>query len=250
MIVNSISVAHTNQRPQMRHNVFNNTAQPQFTGLHSTIEQKTSGHKTRAILAAILLGAAAFFATSCTPPVNPTPIEEPTDPTIPTDTQSPVQTRILSLAASLGLTSSTKNITSVQYYDSNDDTKHSLTLNTEESTDNELVFDGTSVDQFFGTTNYVRHRITKTSDDAIIVKQYVTDDGLPASATTSWASSKSYKYALNADASGVEKYLLEQDGTVKKLLATIYPETSTSLSAITPEENSYQISDITITTEN
>lgn len=94
-------------------------------------------------LAAALMLAA--LATSCTTggvtnggsDAIPPPPNQPTTPTSPT--QSPVQVEMLSIAKVLGLSSSTKDIESFSYCDSSVLTNNILNINTNISSDKELI---------------------------------------------------------------------------------------------------------------
>lgn len=261
MLVGSVSSLNSNRlvslKTKRNENVIENTA---FTGIPvKTVHRKAS---KMVPIALMLVALGLGTLENCKSPVTPPPTEEPTPPVVtppetpvtppvtPPVVQSPIQVNMLNMVKMLGLSSSTNDITSFGYYDESEDSVNSLTLNTTATSDNELVYDGTSVDQLFGTTNYVRYKITKPDNEGIIVKKYKTSDSNPPSFETTWSNySINSKYVMNSDATGAEKYSLNLDDSAKNLLATISPNSTTSLSATTPNDDIYEISSISITTK-
>lgn len=247
MLVNSVSSFNPSKSASLKQNQNGNGFQgPTFAGVAPI---KAGHHKNPitipvALMLAVLgVGAAA----SCTQPNNPIPTT-PTTPTEPVITQSPVQISMLSALNLLGLTSSTKDVTNFSYSDGINNTKNELSLNTSKSTDSELVYDGTSFNQDFETTSFIRHKITK-SGDGIIVEVYKTMDENPPSDSTIWMPNQKYKYIKNADATAIEKYSINSAASTEKLLATISPDSPTSLIATTGNGDIYPINDISITTK-
>lgn len=241
-----------------------------FNGLSTSTKQtKKMSFPIFMMLASMLLGTLAII-NSCKPinseplptatPTNsptktplPTPTTTPTakvsaTPTstsvvtpTPTVTQFLVQPEMSNIAKALGLNAPLTEITNINYSDGGEGTVNKLSLNKSESTDFERVYDGTSVNQEMGgTTSYVRYRITNPSGDGTVVKVYKTSDGKPPSAATTWLPDKKFKYIT--DASGVEKYSLNLDGSINELLATILPDTESSLIVMTSSGDIYQIS--------
>lgn len=255
MLVNSISSFSTNKvaalKTKRNENCVENTS---FTGLSMSPTHKKISLPLAAALMLAALGLGSL-ATSCNNGVTPTPGNEvpqptpPTPPTPPTVTQSPVQKTMISAAEALGLlpaTDSTADIKSFTYYNEAEDTTRILSLNTTESSDNELVYDGTAIDSY--TTNYIRQKITQVNG-GIMVKEYMTSDGNPISATSVFNSPANNKYILDTNTGCVNKYSLNSDGSIKKLLATISPDSTTSLLVTTPTDDTYQLTGISITTK-
>ncbi len=192
MLVNSVSSFNPNRVvglvPKRNENSLGDTA---FAGLStSTTQAKKVSVPVLVILASMFLGILALV--NCKPidsePIpTPTPIEtfvptktpEPTQTTtattatptvaptatqtpIPTVTQPSVQTGMSNIGTILGLNVPSNEITNISYYDGNKDTVNTLSLNTNESINNEQIYDGTSINQGMGTTSYVRHKITNS----------------------------------------------------------------------------------------
>lgn len=206
-----------------------------------------------AILALLVgLGMSCKTATGSSTD-DDTTTETPATPTKPTDpakpTQSAVQTALINFAKILGISTSTNDITGFGYTDNNSLTSNTLSLNTNDTTSSELVYDGTSVDQIQGTTSYIRNKITKTSDDGVIIKKYNTIDGNAASETNPWINCENYKYILAPNGTDLLKYSLNLDDTKNVLVAKISPESDSSLLVTTPDDLQYELTDIAVTTK-
>lgn len=214
---------------------------------------KTSMWTALAFLVA--LGGASII-TSCSNPTSSTnnssstdgPVTPPTNPV----TQSPVQKDLIMLAKTLGIcpSTTTADITDFSYTDGNELTSNSLTLNTKDSTQDELIFDGTSLDKFFGATKTIRYILTlDPKDGQLVINRYNTGDGNPASSTNPWINYSSNKYIADSANNCINKYSLNDDGTTKDLISTITPESDTSLLVNTTDGNIYEITDISIKTK-
>lgn len=253
MLVNSISLSNSSRvvnfksKHQQNAQAFN----------HNVIEPMEGVKKHNKITAPIMLTAAILsiaslpiIFTSCFSSVNP--IEKP-QPTPPPVDKYPVQTEMLSIAKILGVCPKTASgaITSFNYTDNSDDTTKTLTLNSSESSDSELVYDGTSLDQDWGTTKYIRYKLTQSSNDGgLIVKQFNTKDGNAPSDTSIWVSySADSKYVQDKTSGEIKKYSINPDGSTKDLVATITPETDSSVLVTTADENIYEITGISVTTK-
>lgn len=255
MLVNSISSFNTSKVAGLKTNRNENCVEnTSFTGLSMSPTHKKISLPLAAALMLAALGLVSLASSCSTGGVTnggsdvPATTNQPNPPTPPTVTQSPVQTEMLSIAKILGLSSSTKDIIGFSYTDGIYNIANTLTLNKKLSSDNELVYDGTALNQDLGTTNYVRHKITKT-DNCIIVKEYNTKDGKPLTDTSVLINYASSKYVLDNTIGCVNKYSINDDGTVKQFLATISPESDTSLLVTDADENMYELTDILITTK-
>jgi len=267
MLVNSIGNLNTKKgiyySPQKTQNNQSFGTQNSITTSKHQISTFKKAALPLAFVAALFAGAITL--TSCKNDPKPSSVDPVVPPIIDPVTQSPVQKAMLDIVKILGLdcsqeisesssisrsyTAVTGDLKSFEYYDGSTNTDNILTLNTNESSDNELVFDGTSFNQDFETTSYVRYKITESSDKGIIVKQYKTADGNPPTAETTWEPWVNIKYIQDNEANCIEKYSLNSDDTVKELLATISPDTETSLLVTTKDEEIYVINGISITTK-
>lgn len=189
--------------------------------------------------------------TDPTETTDPTGTTDPSNPIDPVVTQSPIQAGMATLVKALNLSSSTKDIKGFNYYNENDNAHISLNLKEAESTDEALVYAGTSIEQKNKKTNTynIKYIIKQTTDGGTIISIYKESENNGSSNADKWKNYSNYKYILNPATGYIEKYQLTPEGSEKKLLETIKPDSPTSLSVIDKQGNTHKISGISITTD-
>ena len=132
---------------------------------------------SRTLLLILIIGAASFAIQGCTPSAASAPAGQPTDPTNPEQTIKVQDTGIYKALTSLGFDISTEkveaidgqyrpktgDITSLSYrqVDKRDKYTYTYTLDRENSTENNLVYKGTCLDE--------RHNEIEEADNNTIV---------------------------------------------------------------------------------
>ena len=161
-------------------------------------------NNSRTLLLILIIGAASFAIQGCTPSAASAPAGQPTDPTNPEQTIKVQDTGIYKALTSLGFDISTEkveaidgqyqpktgDITSLSYrqVDNRDKYTYTYTLDRENSTENNLVYKGTCLDERYNeieeadNNTIVVNKVEKSIDiyDSIIDtrrKFTLNDDG-------------------------------------------------------------------------
>lgn len=263
MIVGSIGTLNSNKIINFTSKIPPNTEKCNHYATESMTTVQKQIKIMNPILLVVLLAAMVFTALSCSSPkqsvpakATPTPTSgdvatpTPTSPVAtPTPAVSPVQNGMINMLETLGILTKGSTVKSFNWTDYSDNTINALNLNKEESSNNQQIYYGTSVNMDFGTTKYIRCKITKPSDGVVIVQQYTTSDGNAPSSTNTWKPNLNVKYVEDSQTGYVKKYSLNPDGSINQLLATISPETENSLWVTTPNGDEYGIGDISVVAE-
>lgn len=166
--------------------------------------------------------------------------------------QSPVQKQLAAITSALNLATveaygaygnsaiHVGDMIEMGYHDGVANTDIKLKVNTDLSTKDKMVYDGTSTDCEFGDVLYVRHTITQSSD-GIIVKKARTKLGKPPSENTGWIDTGTYKYV--ATSSGVDEFNVNADGTATHV-AKYVSKTLNSVTRKNDDGSAYDLTNI------